>query len=225
MQLNIHNKISNYNYNNNNIYNNINLDLNLNLNFNINNPSSFLNNNNIFENFENKFQFDPNSRFFMIKSSNEDNIYVSIKYRIWCSSFSGNKKLNNAFLDSRNKDNYPIYLFFSVNNSGRIVGLCQMISTVNFNSSFEFWSNEKELKGYFSIVWLHIKDIPNDIFKSLNNGYNDNKSVIFSRNNQEIDPISGFKMMNIFKEYPLKSSILDDFLSYEYKHERKINKN
>lgn len=109
----------------------------------------------------------PNARFFVMKSVNEDNIYKSIKYRVWCSSFAGNRRLNEAFLLSQNA--YPIYLIFSVNKSGRFLGVCQMISEVNHYSSFANWKDCEKYRGYFFVVWICIKDIPNKVFKHIEN--------------------------------------------------------
>jgi hypothetical protein len=109
----------------------------------------------------------PKSQFFIIKSINEDNIHKSIKYGIWSSTLKGNKKLNNSFLESV-KTNNPVYLFFSVNCSGRFVGLAQMMTEYNNQSNFMHWSQEK-WKGYFNLKWLIIKDIPNTSFKHLIN--------------------------------------------------------
>lgn len=77
------------------------------------------------ENNYNPKEFDlnlKNARFFIIKSYSEDDIHRSIKYSIWCSTEHGNKRLDNAFRQQEGKG--PIYLFFSVNRSGKrlIVG-------------------------------------------------------------------------------------------------------
>jgi len=121
--------------------------------------------NNLYKKFENGFN--PNARFFIMKSNDEDNIYKSIKYRVWCSSLMGNKKLNGAFKNAKNQ--YPIYLIFSVNRSGRFVGISQMISEVNFNSTFVNWNDSDKYKGYFFLVWVSVKDVPSSLFLNISN--------------------------------------------------------
>jgi len=121
----------------------------------------------LYENLEHGIN--PNARFFIMKSSDEDNIYKSIKYRVWCSSYTGNKILNEAF--KRAKNEYPIYLIFSVNRSGRFVGICQMISEVNFNSTFVNWSDSEKYRGYFFLVWVSVKDVPSALFANIFNKY------------------------------------------------------
>lgn len=56
-----------------------------------------------------------NARFFIIKSYSEDNVHKSIKYGVWASTANGNKKLDSAFREAKEReDPYPIFLFFSV---------------------------------------------------------------------------------------------------------------
>lgn len=163
-------------------------------------------------------------RFFVIKSFNEDNIHKviellliiqSIKYRIWCSTVKGNKILQNAYTEAKNQ--YPILLFFSVNGSGKFVGVAQMISDVQYNTNFMLWDKNEEWKGFFFVMWIFIKDVPNKMLKNITNELNEGKSVVESRNVEEINYSSGMKMMKIYKEYKNDTSIFDDFDYYEYK--------
>lgn len=69
-----------------------------------------------FSDFQIKYE---HAKFFMIKSYNEDDVHKSIKYNVWASTSSGNKKLNDAFRVAENifKESSikcPIFLFFSV---------------------------------------------------------------------------------------------------------------
>jgi hypothetical protein len=157
------------------------------------------------------------ARYFIIKSTDEDNIHKSIKYKIWSSTEKGNLKLHKAFIDSQRT--FPIYLFFSVNGSGRFIGAAQMISEYNNAAIFNYWSQSEKWKGYFHLAWLDIKDIPNRMFKHLYNVYNDNKPVIYSRDTQEIHPMIGSQMLKIFHEYESVTSIVDDFEFYENRQE------
>lgn len=53
--------------------------------------------------------------------------------------------------------------------------------------------------------------------------FNNNESVVKSRNNQELDPDAGFEILKIFRDYPLNSSILDDLIFYETKEKNLLN--
>jgi hypothetical protein len=148
------------------------------------------------------------AKFFVIKSIDEANIIRSINFKIWCSTIKGNQKLQKAFKESEKK--YPIYLFFSVNGSGKFMGVAQMVSEVEYRVNFNYWSQNDKWKGFFFVNWIFIKDIPNRIFRQIINEYNDNKPVTSSRDTQEIFPTAGMKMLKIFKEYPQESSIFDN---------------
>lgn len=63
----------------------------------------------------------PVAKFFVIKSYSEDDVHKSIKYSVWSSTVSGNRKLECAFEDARKRSagktrNCPVFLFFSVSN-------------------------------------------------------------------------------------------------------------
>ena len=147
-------------------------------------------------------------KFFVIKSIDEANIIRSINFKIWCSTIKGNQKLQKAFKEADKK--YPIYLFFSVNGSGKFMGVAQMVSEVEYRVNFNYWSQNDKWKGFFFVNWIFIKDIPNRIFRQIINEYNDNKPVTSSRDTQEIFPSAGMRMLKIFKEYPQESSIFDN---------------
>ncbi|XP_042449129.1 YTH domain-containing protein ECT2-like [Zingiber officinale] len=55
------------------------------------------------------------AKFFVIKSYSEDDIHKSIKYNVWASTPHGNKKLDAAYQESKEKINgCPVFLLFSV---------------------------------------------------------------------------------------------------------------
>ena len=167
------------------------------------------------------------AKFFVIKSIDEANIIRSINFKIWCSTIKGNQKLQKAFKESEKK--YPIYLFFSVNGSGKFMGVAQMVSDVEYRVNFNYWSQNDKWKGFFFVNWIFIKDIPNRIFRQIINEYNDNKPVTSSRDTQEIYPSAGMRMFKIFKEYPQESSIFDNMSMDEklliYQQQNQQNQN
>ena len=92
-----------------------------------------------------------------------------------------------------------------------------MISDVQYNTNFMLWDKNEEWKGFFFVMWIFIKDVPNKMLKNITNELNEGKSVVESRNVEEINYSSGMKMMKIYKEYKNDTSIFDDFDYYEYK--------
>lgn len=160
-----------------------------------------------------------NAKFFIIKSYSEDDVHKSIKYDVWSSTPSGNKKLDEAFHDaearSREKgNNCPIFLFFSVNGSGQFLGLAEMIGPVDFDKNMDFWKQDK-WSGFFPVRWHIVKDIPNSRLRHIILEYNDNRPVTFTRDTQEVRLKQGLEMLSIFKSYSPTTSMLDDYNFYE----------
>ncbi|KAG9452028.1 hypothetical protein H6P81_004932 [Aristolochia fimbriata] len=153
--------------------------------------------------------------FFVIKSYSEDDIHKSIKYSVWASTPSGNKKLDAAYQEAQQKSgDCPVFLFFSVNTSGQFVGLAEMVSPVDFAKNLEYWQQDK-WNGCFSVKWHIVKDVPNSLLKHIILDNNDNKPVTNSRDCQQVNFDLGLQMLKIFKEYSSRSCIFDDFAFYE----------
>lgn len=57
------------------------------------------------------------AKFFIIKSYSEDNVHKSIKYSVWASTVNGNKKLDAAYREAKEKEPCLVFLFFSVSNT------------------------------------------------------------------------------------------------------------
>lgn len=58
------------------------------------------------------------AKFFIIKSYSEDDVHKSIKYNVWASTPHGNKKLDAAYHEAKQKTSgCPVFLFFSVSIS------------------------------------------------------------------------------------------------------------
>ncbi|KAJ4836930.1 hypothetical protein Tsubulata_022037, partial [Turnera subulata] len=157
--------------------------------------------------------------FFVIKSYSEDDIHKSIKYNVWASTPNGNRRLDSAYQDAQQKiaeknSNCPVFLFFSVNASGQFCGVAEMAGRVDFNKNMDFWQQDK-WNGYFPVKWHIIKDVPNPQLRHIILENNENKPVTNSRDTQEVPFPQGVEMLNIFKNYGSKTSILDDFDFYE----------
>uniref|UniRef100_A0ACD5WC53 Uncharacterized protein n=1 Tax=Avena sativa TaxID=4498 RepID=A0ACD5WC53_AVESA len=156
------------------------------------------------------------AKFFVIKSYSEDDVHKSIKYNVWASTPSGNKKLDAAYQAAKDKSssNSPVFLFFSVNTSGQFVGLAEMVGPVDFNKTVEHWQQDK-WTGCFPVKWHIVKDIPNNLFKHIILEYNENKPVTNSRDTQEVKLEQGLQVLKIFKDHVCKTSMLDDFGFYD----------
>ncbi|KAL6636774.1 hypothetical protein ACP70R_024346 [Stipagrostis hirtigluma subsp. patula] len=155
------------------------------------------------------------AKFFIIKSYSEDDVHKSIKYSVWASTPSGNKKLDAAYLEAQEKSSScPVFLLFSVNTSGQFVGLAEMVGRVDFSKTVEYWQQDK-WTGCFPVKWHIVKDIPNSLLKHIILEYNENKPVTNSRDTQEVKLEQGLQILKIFKDHVCKTSILDDFGFYD----------
>jgi len=160
-----------------------------------------------------------NAKFFVIKSYSEDDVHKSIKYNVWSSTPNGNKKLQCIYEDAQriaagNPRGCPVFLFFSVNASGQFCGVAEMTGPVDFRKDMDFWQQDK-WSGSFPVKWHIIKDLPNPNFRHIILENNENKPVTNSRDTQEIWYKQGIEMLKIFKNYTLRTSLLDDFMYYE----------
>ncbi|KAJ6816646.1 uncharacterized protein M6B38_273680 [Iris pallida] len=157
-----------------------------------------------------------NAKFFVIKSYSEDDVHKSIKYNVWSSTSSGNKRLDIAYEEAQNEKprKCPLFLFFSVNASGHFCGVAEMIGPVDVHKDMDFWLQDK-WTGSFPVKWLIVKDVPNSSFRHIILANNEHRPVTSSRDTQEVPYLPGMSMLTIFKNSPMKTSILDDYMYYE----------
>jgi hypothetical protein len=135
-----------------------------------------------------------NARFFIIKSSNKENVELSQKYSEWATTVTNQKKLNEAF---QNKD---VILIFSVNKSGSFQGYAIMNSFISDKVS-NIWQNESSVKlgGSFSVQWICTCEMPFTKVKNLINPIN-NEPIIKSRDTQELPKDLGILLCNYCNE-------------------------
>ncbi len=65
------------------------------------------------------------------------------------------------------KKNSDVFLFFSMNGSGRFVGVCKMSGEVDEAKIFEYWAMDEVWKGLMPVQFQFIKDIPNRFLKEI----------------------------------------------------------
>jgi hypothetical protein len=166
------------------------------------------------------------SRFFVIKSYSKEDVVHARNYGIWCSTVAGNMKLDEAFKQTREDKNMSVYLFFSINSSGQFCGMAEMISSVDYNSDSQIWSQNK-WKGKFDIRWIYIKNIPNSALRHIILPNNENKPVTNSRDTQEIPFEQAIQVLNVFRTTQSNGSILDEpdlDAQFDYNKLNKYNK-
>ncbi|EOY24559.1 YTH family protein, putative isoform 1 [Theobroma cacao] len=125
-----------------------------------------------------------NTRYFIIKSLNHQNIQLSIDKGIWATQLMNEPILEEAFHNSG-----IVILVFSVNMSGFFQGYAQMMSSVGWRRD-NVWSKGSG-KGNpwgrsFKVKWLCLNHLPFQKTLHLKNPLNDYKPVKISRDCQEL---------------------------------------
>jgi YTH domain-containing family protein len=101
-----------------------------------------------------------------------------------------------------------------VNGSGYFIGMAQMMSRVDYESTSTVWAMDK-WRGVFQVRWVYLKDIGNARLRHIILSNNEDKPVTNSRDTQEILAEPGRKMLQVFGDYRERSSLLDDFDAYD----------
>ncbi|NXO78862.1 YTDC2 helicase, partial [Sitta europaea] len=109
-------------------------------------------------------------RYFIMKSSNLQNIEISQQKGIWSTTPSNERKLNEAFWESR-----VVYLIFSVQGSGHFQGFARMSSSIGCEKSQDWGS--AVFGGVFKVDWIRKESIPFQFTRHLLNPWNENKKV------------------------------------------------
>ncbi|XP_057259847.1 3'-5' RNA helicase YTHDC2 isoform X1 [Pezoporus wallicus] len=134
--------------------------------------------------------------YFIMKSSNVQNIDISQQKGIWSTTPSNERKLNRAFWESS-----MVYLIFSVQGSGHFQGFARMASEIGCEKSQDWGS--AGFGGVFKVEWIRKESIPFQFAHHLLNPWNDNKKVQISRDGQELEPQVGEQLLQLWDSIPL----------------------
>ena len=106
------------------------------------------------------------SQFYIVRSSNAENIQKSKNKSIWATTIANSYKLNQAFNKGK------VILFFSVGNTQYFKGYAIMTSSCAETPSNDIWQLDKnkniKLGGDFSVYWLCYCELPFLKTKNLN---------------------------------------------------------
>ncbi|KAL8556986.1 hypothetical protein ACS0TY_004455 [Phlomoides rotata] len=139
-----------------------------------------------------------NTRYFIIKSLNHQNIQLSIKQGIWATQVMNEPILEEAFQNSG-----KVILIFSVNMSGFFQGYAQMMSSVGWRRD-NIWSQGSGKNNpwgrSFKVKWLRLHDLSFQRTLHLKNPWNDFKPVKISRDCQELPQDIGEALCELLDE-------------------------
>lgn len=83
--------------------------------------------------------FNGRSRFFIVKSYNEENLDISKNHSVWATTYIPTKKIKSAFRQVEN-----VILFFSVTESSGFQGVARVESDPSSRYKPEFFSKERQ---------------------------------------------------------------------------------
>jgi hypothetical protein len=165
--------------------------------------------------------FEPNrikkAKFFILRSTCDDDIHKAIKYGMWTSTYKNNVLLNDLF-KKYSRSGTPIYLIFTVVGSGQYCGMAQMASEVELKKTFSYWWEEVKWSGVFKINWIFVKDLLYDEVENirLKNG----NKVVSSKDGTELDYDTGLEMAKRFKNSVYVSDIFEFFEFMDNREEK-----
>lgn len=140
------------------------------------------------------------TRFFVIKSNNAENITLSKTKGVWSTLPQNEANLNQAFRESRN-----VILIFSVKESGKFAGFARMISESRRDVPAVSWVlppglSAKALGGVIEVDWVCKKELSFTCTAHLYNPWNEGKPVKIGRDGQEIEAKVGAELCRLFPE-------------------------
>ncbi|XP_019866243.2 YTH domain-containing protein 1 [Aethina tumida] len=140
------------------------------------------------------------TRFFVIKSNNAENITLSKAKGVWSTLPQNEANLNKAFRESRN-----VLLIFSVKESGKFAGFARLHGESRHDVPAISWVlppglSAKALGGVFKVDWVCRKELPFSSTMHLYNPWNDGKPVKIGRDGQEIEPRVAEELCRLFPE-------------------------
>lgn len=140
------------------------------------------------------------TRFFLIKSNNAENITLSKAKGVWSTLPQNEANLNQAYRESRN-----VLLIFSVKESGKFAGFARLGSESRRDVPPVSWVlppglSAKVLDGVFKVDWICRKELPFSSTLHLYNPWNEGKPVKIGRDGQEIEPKVAEELCRLFPE-------------------------
>lgn len=141
-----------------------------------------------------------NSKFFIIRSANQENVQISRQHEEWATTKANENKLNEAFDSSK-----YVFLIFAVSKTFHFQGYALMVSKSSNKTSFLWKSSETiRLGGSFKIKWISYYLLSFNRIANMTNPYCENELIKKSRDCTEIEPTVGKELCSLF-EIPFRN--------------------
>ena len=158
-----------------------------------------------------------NAKFFILRSTCDDDIHKAIKYGFWTSTYKNNVLLNDLY-KKYSRSGTPIFLIYTVVGSGQYCGMAQMSSEVELKKTFSYWWEEVKWSGVFHVNWVYVKDLLYDEVEDMRMK-NGNK-VVSSKDGTEVDFHTGLELARRFKNSIYVSDIFEYFEFMDNREEK-----
>ncbi|KAH9288169.1 hypothetical protein KI387_032286 [Taxus chinensis] len=135
------------------------------------------------------------SRYFVVKSSNKENLELSVQGGMWATQRNNEAKLNEAFDSCDN-----VILIFSINRTRHFQGCAKMTSKIGGFVGGGGWKHAHGSAHYgrnFSLKWLKLCELSFHKTRHLRNPYNENLPVKISRDCQELEASIGEQLASL----------------------------
>ncbi|CAM6088244.1 unnamed protein product [Calypogeia fissa] len=139
-------------------------------------------------------------RFFIVKSSNRENLELSVERGLWATHRNNESKLNEAY-DTCDH----VILIFSVNETRHFQGCARMMSKIGGIVGGGGWKYAHGTAHYgrnFRLKWLKMCELTFNKTRHLRNPYNENLPVKISRDCQELEPSVGDQLAQLLYMEP-----------------------
>ncbi|KAI1880925.1 hypothetical protein JX265_001165 [Neoarthrinium moseri] len=143
------------------------------------------------------------TRFFVIRSYNIDNIRACIQEGIWATKPANAGKLCEAFNSCKN-----VVLTFGANSSHAFQGYARMISLPSADVPKPSWYHTLRWAKSepFRVEWILTKSVVDSHVRGLKNPLNEDLPITRSRDCQELDDCCGRDLLNILQREATKAS-------------------
>ncbi|CCC12586.1 hypothetical protein SMACR_06993 [Sordaria macrospora] len=143
------------------------------------------------------------TRFFVLKSFNNENLEKAMEDGIWVTQTSNEEKFTKAFETCRN-----VIFFFSVNKSKAFQGVALMTSLPSADISKASWMKNIhwQTSPPFRLKWLTKVAVPFSRIGYLKNSLNENLSVLIAKDGQEVEEECGRLLMREMELYAMFGS-------------------
>ncbi|KAK3343081.1 YT521-B-like domain-containing protein [Neurospora tetraspora] len=138
------------------------------------------------------------TRFFVLKSFNNENLDKAMEDGIWVTQTSNEEKFTKAYETCRN-----VIFFFSVNKSKAFQGYALMTSLPSADITKASWMKNIhwQTSPPFRLKWLSKVAVPFSRIGYLKNPLNENLSVLIAKDGQEVEEDCGRALLREMESY------------------------